>query len=385
MENGKGYLNNKHFTNAINKYGWDNFKHEIIQDNLTEEEAQILERELIEKYNTFDSEFGYNRTSGGEIGKQHTEEVRKNQSELAKRLWRDEEFRAKQIEHKKTLVGERNPNYGNHKLAGENHPNYGKKLKPETIEKMKNRVITDETRRKISESAKNRMTPERIEYYRQLATGRHPSKESRRKMSESQKARWNDELRKEWGKKFSGENHPMFGKHHSEETKQLLREKLSGENSPWYGKHHTEESKQKAHNSCTWKVPVVQLTLQGEFVQEFDSYASVAKAVNCQPSLIIGACNGDYKSAHGFMWIKKDEYNPNNLTQYKNNKYKAVVQLDKDWNYINSHINIREAARAINGFHQNIGQSCKYKGSRTSKGFRWMYEEDYINFMNEKE
>ncbi len=383
--NGRGYSHNKHFTNAINKYGWNNFTHEIIKSGLTEEEAQELERELIEKYHTFDSNDGYNGTSGGEVGKQHTEENRRKQSELAKKQWQDEEFRKNQIAFRKTLVGKKNPNYGNHKLAGENHPNYGKKLKPETVEKMRNRVVSDETRRKISEAAKNRMTPELIEYYRRLATGRHPSEESRRKMSESQKARWTDELRKEWSEKFSGENGGMYGKHHSEETKQLLREMFSGENSPWYGKHHTEESKQKAHDSCTWKVPVIQLTLQGEFIKEFDSYASAAKEIGCNPSSIISCCNGDSKSVYGYMWIKKDEYDKNDIAPYKNNQYRSVVQLNSDWSFVNKYINTRKAAREINGHHQNIGRSCKSKGIYISKGFRWMYEEDYINLNNEKE
>lgn len=385
--NGRGYSHNAHFTNAINKYGWDNFAHEIIKDGLTKEEAESLERELIEKYRTFDTNDGYNATSGGEVGKQHTEETRKNQSELAKKLWQDEEFRQKQIEFKKTLIGEKNPNYGNHKLAGENHPNYGKKLSPETIEKIriKSSNISDETRQKMSDSAKNRMTPERIEYYRELATGRHPNEETRQKMSKSQKNRWTEELRMEWGEKFSGENNGMFGKHHSDETKQMLSEKFSGENSPWYGKHHTEESKQKAHDSCSWKVPVVQLTLQGEFVNEFDSYASASKEIGCNPNSIISCCNGDLKSVHGFMWLKREDYIRTDVVPYKNDKYKPVVQLDKEWVYIDKYINTREAARMINGHHQNIGQSCKSKGVRISKGFRWMYEDDYINLKEDKE
>lgn len=384
-KNGKGYSHNKHFTNAINKYGWDNFKHEIFAKNLTEEEAQKIEKELIEKYNTFDSDYGYNQTTGGEIGKQHTEENRRKQSELAKKLWKDEEYRKRQSEIKKTLVGEKNPNYGNHKLAGKNHPNYGKKLKPETIEKMKNRVISDETRQKLSRSAKNRMTPEMIEYLRKINTGRKFSEESRQKMSVSQKARWNDEVRKEWSKKFSGENNPMFGKHCSEETKQKLRDKFSGENSVWYGRHHTEESKQKSHDSCTWKIPVIQLTLDGKFVSEFDSYASAAKSIGTNPSKIISCCNDDsYKSSCGFMWTRKDKYDESNIIPYKNNLYKSVVQLEKDWSYINTYISTREAARKTNGSHQNIGRSCKSKGICISNGYRWMYKEDYLNLNNKK-
>lgn len=42
-----------------------------------------------------------------------------------------------------------------------------------------------------------------------------------------------------------GENHPMYGKHPTEETKAKISEALKGENHPMYGKHHSEEAKKK--------------------------------------------------------------------------------------------------------------------------------------------
>ena len=74
--NGEGYRNNRHFYSAIKKYGWDNFKHIILEDNLTVEEANNREQDYIAKYNSFNSQYGYNHTEGGGgiLGYKRTEE-----------------------------------------------------------------------------------------------------------------------------------------------------------------------------------------------------------------------------------------------------------------------------------------------------------------------
>lgn len=65
--NGKGYSSRQPiFYNAIKKYGWENFTHEILFENLTKEHALEIEVSLIEKYRTTNSNFGYNNTIGGE-------------------------------------------------------------------------------------------------------------------------------------------------------------------------------------------------------------------------------------------------------------------------------------------------------------------------------
>ena len=44
------YERNPYFYKAIQKYGWDNFKHEILFSNLTQEEAERYEKNLISEY-----------------------------------------------------------------------------------------------------------------------------------------------------------------------------------------------------------------------------------------------------------------------------------------------------------------------------------------------
>lgn len=76
---GKGYYQNEHFTRAILKYGWDNFTHEILFDDLTKDKACEKEAELIELYNSNDDRYGYNKSDGGEcsaFGIKHSEETK---------------------------------------------------------------------------------------------------------------------------------------------------------------------------------------------------------------------------------------------------------------------------------------------------------------------
>lgn len=76
-KDGKGYKEGK-FRYAIQKYGWNNFEHEIVASNLTKEEADNMEVELIEKFNTRDDKYGYNMAVGGNssAGFTHTEETK---------------------------------------------------------------------------------------------------------------------------------------------------------------------------------------------------------------------------------------------------------------------------------------------------------------------
>lgn len=64
---GSGYKNNKHFYQAIQKYGWNSFEHEVVSSGLTAEEAGEMEKFLIKQYKTTDSEYGYNICAGGQL------------------------------------------------------------------------------------------------------------------------------------------------------------------------------------------------------------------------------------------------------------------------------------------------------------------------------
>ena len=66
--NGSNYSTQAYFWNAIQKYGWDNFEHIILLDQLTKEEACKIEVLLIALLNTQNPNYGYNIRGGGDGG-----------------------------------------------------------------------------------------------------------------------------------------------------------------------------------------------------------------------------------------------------------------------------------------------------------------------------
>jgi hypothetical protein len=137
----------------------------------------------------------------------------------------------------------------------------------------KGKIISEETRRKISESLKGRegkkhteetkrklselhkglkasdATKQKLSEMRRGAGnvmyGKHHTEETRRRISESCKNRENV---------LKGIYHPMYGKHLSEETRRKISEAVSGNKHPMYGKHLSEETKRKIKIGNTGKV-----------------------------------------------------------------------------------------------------------------------------------
>lgn len=64
--NGKGY-ESQYVYRAIKKYGWENINHKILYSNLTKEEAEQKEIELIAKYKSNNRKYGYNIANGGHV------------------------------------------------------------------------------------------------------------------------------------------------------------------------------------------------------------------------------------------------------------------------------------------------------------------------------
>lgn len=140
-KNGFGYKSSPHFWNAIQKYGWDSFQHEVLICGLSVEEACEEEKRLIAECMATDRRFGYNEKTGGQTGSLLNEEARKRKSENKHRFY---------IEHpeERAILSE--------KIKGFHHTDEAKEKMSEAA-KNRHYVLTDEWKQKIGESNRKRI------------------------------------------------------------------------------------------------------------------------------------------------------------------------------------------------------------------------------------
>lgn len=81
--NGLGYNHNKYMKRAIKKYGWHNIQHNILFENKTKEDAEMLERQLIHIYKSNIPQCGYNIENGGNCIGKHSEQSKQKMREYA--------------------------------------------------------------------------------------------------------------------------------------------------------------------------------------------------------------------------------------------------------------------------------------------------------------
>lgn len=141
---GTKYKKNKHFWAAIQKYGWNNFKHEIILYDEIYEYACAVEKCLIRHYKSNLSKYGYNQSIGGDkasLGKKLSDETKRKLSEANKGKVMPQEVRDKISQTEKGRV-------------------FPDDVKKKISKGLKGRVLSDESRKKMSDAKKGKGTTE---------------------------------------------------------------------------------------------------------------------------------------------------------------------------------------------------------------------------------
>lgn len=155
--NGKGYKGCNHFNNAIKQYGWENFTHKVLFENLSKEDAEFKERLLIKEYNSTNKKFGYNIENGGNTNGKHSEETKykigqsnkgKHHSEETKKILSIKHKGKKLSEEHKIKLAERLKKYRGWNKGLRTPDNVRKKISLANIGKK----LDEDAKRKISQS-----------------------------------------------------------------------------------------------------------------------------------------------------------------------------------------------------------------------------------------
>lgn len=145
-------------------------------------------------------------------------------------------------------------------------------------------------------------------------------------------------------------------------------------------------------NILPWKInndhmkrPIVQLSLKGEFIKEWETIRLAGE--NIADSYKFGAniracCIGKQKTAYGYRWMYKEDYyenqnNINPLIRIHDSKPKVIIQLDLNGRFIKEWNSLTEADKGTGIPFKNISACCRKK-RQTAGGFKWMYYDEYI-------
>lgn len=237
---------------AIQKYGWDNIQHDVIDTAESKEVAEVKERHYIGLFRSDQPEYGYNILPGGDIADNHlTDEIR-------------------------------------YKLGN------GKRGKPRT----------DEEKAKISAGVRAVFSrPESNGHF-----GMCHAESTRQKMSEAQTERWSEDQarRTEAAERMRQRmDDPEFRSKVSANLSKYRRK--PGE---WA---MPEEAKAKIsnHNRGKWlgdkspcSKPVLQYDVNGNFIKRWANAGEVERAGIAKRSCVSACCRGKphVKTAGGFVW-----------------------------------------------------------------------------------
>lgn len=171
----EGDISNRLFWNAIVKYGFDNFEHIVLYEDLTYNEACDKAKQVIKELNLNDRDYGYNIAEGGNggriysehpkgmKGKSHSDRWKKEHSEWASQdgnncmrngtvVWGDTH------EHPKGMLGKHHTHEHNIQMSKKLK---GREKSEETRRRMsvaqKGKKLSEETRSRISMTKKGSM------------------------------------------------------------------------------------------------------------------------------------------------------------------------------------------------------------------------------------
>jgi len=219
-----------------------------------------------------------------------------------------------------------------------------------------------------------------------------------------------------FSKMRSGENNPMFGRHHTNEAKEKISKHKTGKKMPAgfaervseqkRGVKFTEEHKKNLSTALKGRIitpearkkisekrlgtkspatssPVVQFSREGQFMFEYSSLKDAEQKTGIKADNIRACCTKAKKgsttvSAGGYLWRYKSCWDGNNIEPCKQQKALEVLKLDPiTEEIIEEYANLTEAAKNNSILISNLSAIVNNHAQRkTCGGYKWKYKND---------
>lgn len=318
------------FYNAIQKYGWDNLKHEILYSDLSKEEASDLEIKTISELKSNERKYGYNIASGGVSG------------------------------------GVKPRPIAQYDISGKLIATYASVRYAE--EKLENTSISNAVRNKNSLACNSLWR-----YYDET-----PEETIEPYINTTKKAVMQYDLVgnfiKEWSSVSEAEKEYKscsIGECCLGKTKTALGYQ-------WKYKNDSLKNIENLLNAKKIIKPIYVYTIDGEYIGTFKNRSDARKSLGIKKPISLTDClNGDITNnkAYGYRWslFYYEKLPP--LKQFVHQGIKPVIQMDFNNNIINIFNSIEEASKNTTGNALTISRCCRNICS-SSGGYKWKFIQD---------
>ena len=358
-QNGHGYDTQKLFRRAIEKYGWENIKHEILKENLSEKEAWEWEIYYIKTYNTTDSKYGYNVHSGGTSGKLLVKPVFQYHKGELVNFFESVVFASEELGVSDSTI----QNYCKRNDLPEDYVFVmGKEIHVYDIDE-ELYSIRDKSHYRIVELVKQDLKEKTISRNKSSA-----KKVNQYDLSGKYMKTWNSIKEAEETLKIKNISLVCSNKN--------KKYKSAGDSQWRYFTGNTDDIDPLSRSSCEREV--LQIDSETfEIVDEFVSMAEAQRKTGVSSNQIYKSCNRIHIKAGDYIWRYKDDQDALTPIYPKTpvRKTKAVNQYSLDGKYLRTFISIAEAEKAYPSAKIYSVVSPNVSVSKSAGGYMWKYDD----------
>ena len=123
--------------------------------------------------------------------------------------------------------------------------------------------------------------------------------------------------------------------------------------------------------------PVLQYSLNGEFIQEFESAKKAEEITKIPRGCITSACNGSNLLGKNYQWIYKENNIKKNIPKYFKATSNRVLCYDKNGKFFKEFISLLDASTTLN---IPVGNISKHISNNTSICYNYIFKSFLENY-----